>query len=340
MNTEKPDSRTPPKTGNRLLFLLVLGLAVFLILPQITTLPNSLNVLKSMIPWLVILGFASQIASYIGSGYLMQQTLLLTVQLVSLLKTTLIVLGSTSISMIAGGTVGGSAAIYHWTRRENGSIESGTLASVLPWIFNNLMLILISIFGLVYLLFRHDLTNLQLIGFSITLGLMGLVIGLFLFGTQHQDWVAKGVNQVGSWIAARRKTNFNEAATQGQLARFFAAWTLLLEGKWYRLLIGAAINTGADILTLFFLFLAAGTHISPGVLLAGYGLPLLLGKIAFILPGGIGAVEASMAAIYTGLGIQNGTAVVVILAYRLISFWIPSLLGFPVASYLERLSQQ
>ena len=96
------------------------------------------------------------------------------------------------------------------------------------------------------------------------------------------------------------------------------------------------MNVIFDILTLYFLFIAAGEKINPGVLLAGYGLPQLLGKMVFILPGGVGVVESSMAVLYSGLGVPQATTVVVVLSYRLISFWIPSLAGFPIAAYLQR----
>jgi glycosyltransferase 2 family protein len=69
---------------------------------------------------------------------------------------------------------------------------------------------------------------------------------------------------------------------------------------------------------------------------AGYGLPLLLGKMAFVVPGGVGVVEGSTAVLYTGLGVPQATAVVVVLGYRMVSFWIPSLAGFPIAAYLQR----
>ncbi len=64
-------------------------------------------------------------------------------------------------------------------------------------------------------------------------------------------------------------------------------------------------------------------------------MPLLLGKVAFIIPGGVGVVEASMVALYHALGIPSMMAALVVLAYRLLSFWIPSLAGFAVAAWLE-----
>ena len=66
---------------------------------------------------------------------------------------------------------------------------------------------------------------------------------------------------------------------------------------------------------------------------------LLLGKVAFI-PGGLGVVEASMVAMFTTLGAVNAQAVVVVLAYRLLSLWIPALIGFLVVVILQRETSQ
>jgi uncharacterized protein (TIRG00374 family) len=70
------------------------------------------------------------------------------------------------------------------------------------------------------------------------------------------------------------------------------------------------------------------------VLLAGCALPQLLGKVAFIIPGGVGVVESSMVMLHH-VGSTQLKATVVVLGYRLISFWIPSLAGFPLAAYLQ-----
>jgi len=60
------------------------------------------------------------------------------------------------------------------------------------------------------------------------------------------------------------------------------------------------------------------------VLLIGYGLPLLLGKAAFVIPGGVGIVEGTMVALYDKLGVPDAVSVIVVLAYRLISFLDPN----------------
>jgi uncharacterized membrane protein YbhN (UPF0104 family) len=43
-----------------------------------------------------------------------------------------------------------------------------------------------------------------------------------------------------------------------------------------------------------------------------------------------------MAALYTGLGVSGSIAVVVVLSHRVFSFWIPTLIGFTIAFYLQR----
>ncbi len=150
----------------KILILAVLGSAVHLLLPQITALENSWQVLTSMALWAVGLAFIAQIFSYLGNGFLLQSILAIAHQKVSLWRSTLIVLGSTSIGMVAGGMVGSSAAIYHWTSGGEGSMQGATLTSIFLPLFNNIMLVLVSVFGLVHLVLVHSLTQAQTIGFG------------------------------------------------------------------------------------------------------------------------------------------------------------------------------
>ena len=117
--------------------------------------------------------------------------------------------------------------------------------------------------------------------------------------------------------------------------QFVLAWHSLRNGHWLRPVLGAIANIGFDMLTLYFLFIAAGNNVNLGILFAGYGLPFILGKIAFMLPGGVGVIEGSMVALYTSLQVPNAVSVVVILGYRLFSFWLPALVGFAAAAYLS-----
>jgi len=50
--------------------------------------------------------------------------------------------------------------------------------------------------------------------------------------------------------------------------------------------------------------------------------------------------KGGMTAIFTSLGIASHFSVVAVLSYRLVSFWLPILLGFLVTVYLQRTSER
>lgn len=234
--------------------------------------------------------------------------------------------------MVAGGMIGTTTAIYRWTSGGKGSIEGATLASFFLPQFNTIVLVLASIFGLVHLLLVHSLTQAQLIGFGATMLILMLIIGGAALVVHFRGQAIKAIIGVSSRVARLERKSFDPNTTRQEANDLFATWDVLWQGAWHRPMVRAFLNVAFDMLTLYFMFVAAGENVSLGVLLAGYGLPLLLGKVAFIIPGGVGVVESSMATLYTGLGVPQATAVVVVLGYRLISFWIPSLAGLPYKS--------
>jgi uncharacterized protein (TIRG00374 family) len=327
--------RTPYQIGRSLVTLLLLGLAVHFLLPQIAELKQSLQVLQNMLWWAVILAVTAQFLSYAGSGYLLKSIVEVVGDRMQILQGVLITLASWSLGLVAGGTVGIIAGTYQWSRESGASTEGATLAGWLPNLLTTGSLIIISIFGLLHLLFVHQLSTLQVVGFSLMFFLLLLIVGAVAWGVRHRQALTEWMVRAGSGWARLFHRKQDPDGTRVSMDRIFRAWDALLTRGWKKILLGTIFNFGFDMLTLYLLFVAAGHGVSPGVLLTGYGLPLLLGKVPF-LPGGVGLVEGSMAALYNGLGVPNAVTVVVILAYRVLSFWLPSLLGFPVILYLQR----
>ena len=318
-----------------LITLIILGLAVHLLVPQITDLASSWSVVQGMIWWAVALAVLSQACSYLGSGYMLHAILAPYREKLSTLKGVLITMAAFSVGLVAGGWVGTAAVTYGWVRKENRDGNTATLAGTLPPLLNDAILVSVALIGTIYLLVVHDLSNLQLIEFSIVLLVLGLLaVGGVLALRSPEPATRLVVWLAGQWAALRRKP-FTPYNTIASVRHFVAAWESLGNGHWLRPLIGAIANIGFDMLTLYFMFLAAGYHVSFGVLFAGYGLPFMLAKVAFILPGGVGVVEGGMVALYTSLKVPNAVSVVVILGYRLFSFWLPTLLGFAAATYLR-----
>lgn len=325
----------------RSVFLLVFfGVGVYLLLPQLNSVQRSMYVLKNLKYWALALAVICEAMSYVGSGYLINSLLGLFNDRVSLWRSILIVLASASIGMVAGGMVGSSAASFQWLKNSKAKAQSAAMASTLPLLMNNLAVLIISLFGVIYLLFVHEMTKLQIISFLFILIILVLVIIVLYLILYKREKSFPILVKVIEWIYKRIKRPFNEERITRQLNEVFAAWDLLLSKGWKKPVLGVVMCFGFDIASLFFLFVAANKFINPGVLLIGYGLPLLLGKAALVIPGGVGIIETTMVALYEKLGVTNGVAVVAVLSYRLISFWIPSIMGFPVIPYLNHLTTE
>ena len=273
--------------------------------------------------------------SYVGSAYLTNSILGLFDDRLPFWRAIMVVLASASFGMVAGGMVGSGAASFQWIKKSNTKSQAAALASSLPLLMNNLAVLFISLFGVAYLLLNHELTNLQLISFIVILVLLLLVI-LMLYlilyrRSQSADFLLKMVQKIATLL----KRPFNEEKFGLQLKEMYDAWDILLDKGWKKPVLSVAMSFGFDIAALYFLFIAGNNMVTPDVLLIGYGLPLLLGKAAFVIPGGIGVIEGTMVALYGKLGVPQAVAVVVVLAYRFISFWLPSIIGFPLIVLLQ-----
>ncbi len=94
-------------------------------------------------------------------------------------------------------------------------------------------------------------------------------------------------------------------------------------------LLGAVAYWAFDIAVLAVSLRAFGSAVAVPVVVVGY----FLGTLGSLLPlpGGIGGVEGGMIGALAAFGVPGGRAVVGVLAYRAISFWLPTLPG--IAGY-------
>jgi uncharacterized protein (TIRG00374 family) len=95
--------------------------------------------------------------------------------------------------------------------------------------------------------------------------------------------------------------------------------------------VGAAAYWGFDIAVLGLSFRAFGQSVPIAQLIQGY----FIGTLGSLLPlpGGVGGVEGGMIGAFAAFGVPGGRAVVGVLTYRAISFWLPTIPG--VVGYLR-----
>jgi uncharacterized protein (TIRG00374 family) len=95
-------------------------------------------------------------------------------------------------------------------------------------------------------------------------------------------------------------------------------------------LLGAVAYWGFDIAVLGVCFRAFGSVVPVAVLIMCY----FLGTLGSLLPlpGGVGGVEGGMIGAFVAFGVSAQSAVIGVLAYRALSFWLPTLPG--IGGYL------
>src|SRR5664279_4939742 len=87
-----------------------------------------------------------------------------------------------------------------------------------------------------------------------------------------------------------------------------------------------AVNWLLDAAALWVLLAAFGYRADPGQLLLVYGLVGILSLIP-ITPGGLGIVEGVMVPLLVALGSTHQVAILGVIAWRLLQFWMPMPLG-------------
>ena len=326
-------SALPMKKVRRyLFFLLLLGLAVYFLLPRISAMQHALLVVSTLRVSFVLLGLGAQLLSYLGSGYLLRSVVNPRNNAVSIFDGALVTAAANSVGTLGGGVLGTAGMTYMFLRREGVNRPAAGLGSWLPIYLNNAVLAVVSLAGLLILTFLKKSSGILVIGFSFVGLTLGVGAGLW-WALSHRKRVQPVVTAIAGFIAKIRRKSVDSFTLEATIGSWLKGWDALVGGGWRKPAAGAIMNTAFDMLTLECLFFAAGLHVSPATLVAGYGVPQLLGKLTVIL-GGVGIVESGMVGLYAVLGVPKAGAIVAVLGYRLFSFWLPTLLGIALVPYL------
>jgi glycosyltransferase 2 family protein len=313
--------------------LIVLGLLVHFLLPRIGTIEGSLETLRTMKPWAIALAFAFEALSYVANGMVLQSVVALTGERMSLRRATAIEIGAGTVALVAAGTLGFAAAIYKWSTNSGLSQRAAMLVSWLPSLFDSASLILFALTGAVELLLLHELSRTILIALAIVVWVLAMIIAAVIVLLVRNDWLT-ALTTFASRVMRRISPSGDDSLFIDAAHKAAQTWRSLRRGGWLRPACSSLLVLTFDFLCLRYAFLAAGLHPHITLLIAVYGVPLLLGR-ASLIPGGIAVTEVAMAALIGGLGVAASAAVVVVLVYRLISFWLPAVVGIPIAVALQ-----
>jgi hypothetical protein len=100
----------------------------------------------------------------------------------------------------------------------------------------------------------------------------------------------------------------------------------VLGRKWKAALLLSSGRIAFDYFTLLAAIRATGARPQPALVLLAYSVAGLLALIP-LTPGGLGIVEAGLSGLLILAGVDAGNAVVATLGYRVISYWLPIVVG-------------
>jgi uncharacterized protein (TIRG00374 family) len=108
-----------------------------------------------------------------------------------------------------------------------------------------------------------------------------------------------------------------------------------LGSKWPLAIVAVVAKWAFDYFALVAAVAATGVRVASLPLFLAYVTASVLSMIP-ITPGGLGFVEAGLAATLVWAGLPAANATLATLAYRLVSYWLPLVVGIPVAMFVRR----
>jgi uncharacterized protein (TIRG00374 family) len=158
--------------------------------------------------------------------------------------------------------------------------------------------------------------------------LAGVFLLLAFFGTIFL--ITRGQKRADAWlrVAARHIPALNPDKITELLVKVATRINLLINSRrtLWTAFTWAGLNWLLDAACLWVFLWSFGTVISPVDLLVAYGLANVLAAIP-VTPAGLGVVEGVLIPTLVGFGVPHSQAILAVLAYRLVNFWLPIPIG-------------
>jgi uncharacterized protein (TIRG00374 family) len=294
----------------------------YLVLPQIAGVNKDLHLLGQLNLGYALLGVALEAASLLSYSALTRSVL--PRGSATLARLFRIELSSQAVNhVLPGGTAAGTGIAYRLITEGGVSsadagfalategIGSAVVLNVILWLA---VLVSISVQG-----FNAIYVTAALVGVVLVSGFGVLVVALTR-GAERSAKILAGLARHLPFVKAEAVTNLvnrlalrlRELAGDRELLRRAVGW--------------AVANWLLDAASLWVFLLAFHHVINPDTLLVAYGLAYVLAAIP-ITPGGLGIVEGVLIPSLVGFGTPRGVAILAVISYRLVNFWLPIPVG-------------
>jgi glycosyltransferase 2 family protein len=284
-------------------FLVGIGLAVHLLLPQLGGVRRSADAVPSAsLPWLgaAAMAFAASVAG--GGAALMGATTVV----LSPLRSAAVAFAATAVGHLSPGGVAGLRLVQR-SLEHSGADRDEAVGAVALVQVAQVVVTVVALVASVLVVGTSDLDPVHLPGG------WALVVGATV------AFVAVG-------LLLRSRVGHRRLVVPARTAARSALAVLRHPGRAALLVGGTAAEVLALALGLAACLEAFGASPPLAHVVATYLVATVVGTVS-PTPGGVGAFEATVAAGLTGLGVQASAAVPAVLAFRLLTFWLPIPVG-------------
>jgi len=228
-----------------------------------------------------------------------------------------------------GGLSGLALRSYYFSQRHRATWGTAVSISLAQTVVTNLVLCCFLFWGLLTLFFHDDIERASAwaagVFFLVSFALFVLIVAVVgskrarerVFGAllTAADRLAAPLGKRGRALRSRLE-EFEIELHEGVdflIARGNRMWgpVVFIWLDWFLMMA-----------TLYAAFLCIGQPVSMGVVVIGFSIGVFL-SIVNLIPGGLGIMEGSMAAVFAGLGVPLEAAVVATLLYRLFYYLLP-----------------
>jgi uncharacterized protein (TIRG00374 family) len=316
--------RWVPTPVRRLIKLLLLVLVVeYLVLPQIAGSRKAVHLLGQVDPWYLLIGTALEAGAIIAY---VQLTHAILPQKASPTRRSLLRIQLSTMSLshvVPGGSAAGTSLGYRLLTSAGVEGPDAGFALATQGLGSAVVLNLLLWVALVVSIPFHGVSAAYLTAAIVGVVLIGGFSALVLLLTKGEERAAHVVGAVAGHLPL-----IDEEAIGRLVHRLAARLRRLAEDRKLlaRAVGWAAANWLLDASSLW-VFVAAFGHRPPiDGLLVAFGLANVLAAIP-LTPGGLGVIETVLTSTLVGFGTPRGVALLGVLTYRLVNFWLPIPLG-------------
>ena len=312
----------PHWTVGRVAFLALSVICIYFFAPSIAEVFSAYDRLGEVQPIYLLPATACAIGSF-ASVWLVQALALGTRDWFSVSTTQLA--GNAFNRITPGGGATGTALQANMLADAGFDVAHAATALTVQSVLSTMSIVALPLFALPFIVFGTQVPSGLLqafwIGIPVFLLMAGIGIALFV-----ADAPLRGLGRAVTWVRCR----LHRAPPDGPLGE------RLLEGRdrirreigpHWELALGASLARWLlEYAVLLLTLCGLSADPDPALVLLAFVVASVLGLIPFT-PGGLGFVEAGLAATLAVAGISTGDALVATLVYRLLTFWLPIPLG-------------